>query len=251
MLKAAAIWVMTWNACAGTNSLCPLYGATASELAWNVVQRAGDAQVIFLQEFCTGADAALEGLLESRTGHGWSVRSVALTGADGRPYSCHPDRLGRARGTQSVTVAVADPAAAFRSYPLTSPPWYVKRYALCATLPSIKVRGCTSHLSVGWSLDDRQPGAPYRTKQVRELMAVADRPGYTTVFGGDFNLRPGAHALIPAYRAYQECDARRRATHANGKKLDYLFVRKGAVSACQVVKGAPSDHLPLVLKMAQ
>ncbi|NUR83050.1 MAG: hypothetical protein HOY71_03065 [Nonomuraea sp.] len=235
--------VVTWNLCAGTNPACPLFRATGPEMARAVaavVPR--DAGVVFLQESCTGGDAALRGQLEAATGRAWVVRSVGLTRPDGSPYRCHPDLLGRDRGTQAVTVAVADPAARFATYRLSSPPWSAVRYALCATAP---VRACTSHLSSGLSWDDHQPGAPYRNKQVRELMAAA---GPRAVVGGDLNLRP--HSLAAVYQGRQECDPRRRATHEGGNKLDYLFAPKGTVRGCRVVRGAPSDHRPLVLRTA-
>ncbi|WP_157253304.1 endonuclease/exonuclease/phosphatase family protein [Nonomuraea typhae] len=241
------ISVMTWNVCAGTNSACSLYRATAPELARAIGAQAGrGTDVLFLQEFCTGADAALEGWLERGTGRDWTVRSWGLTYRDGRPHSCHPDLLGRPRGTQSITVAAAGPAT-FEVHPMAYPPWSVRRAAVCAELPGKRVRACTSHLSVGLPYDDRQPGAPYRSKQVRRLFALT-KPGYTHVFGGDLNLRPGARALAPVYGRFQECDPRRRPT-MRAKKLDYLFT--GRVLSCRLdARTRVSDHQPLHMRAA-
>ncbi|MFI6395793.1 endonuclease/exonuclease/phosphatase family protein [Nonomuraea sp. NPDC050547] len=241
------ISVMTWNVCAGTNASCSLYRRTAPEIARAVGTQAGrGTDVLFLQEFCTGADAALEGWLENATGRAWTVRSWGLQSQHGTPYACHPDLLGRPRGTQSVTIAVAGPAT-FETHALSSPPWSVKRAALCADLPRHRVRACTSHLSVGLPYDDRGPGAPYRTKQVRELFALTAKDR-TPVVGGDLNLRPDSRALAPVYARYQECDPRRRPT-MRAKKLDYLFTTR--VLGCRLdSRTTVSDHQPLHLRAA-
>ncbi|WP_165970228.1 endonuclease/exonuclease/phosphatase family protein, partial [Nonomuraea terrae] len=147
--------------------------------------------------------------------------------------------------------------------PLPAPPWYVARAAICATLSSVKVRACGTHLSVGSSYDDRQAGAPYRTRQIRRLLQVAARPGYRTIVGGDLNVAPpgggyggaaGRRAVVPAYRAYQECDQRgtRRTGRETrgGKKLDYLFAPKGSVRRCHVAQEVTvSDHQPVFMKV--
>ncbi|WP_219463151.1 endonuclease/exonuclease/phosphatase family protein [Nonomuraea rhizosphaerae] len=246
--------VTTWNVCAGTNPACALYRQTPAELAHNIGQyvtgQPGPPDVIFLQEFCTGAGSALELWLEQRTGRRWTVGSWGLTAPGGGPYACHPDRLGRSRGAQSVTVAVADDAVTFQGYPLASPPWYAGRGVLCATLPARKVRACATHLSSGAAADDRQPGAPYRTRQLERLLAVAARPGYRGVLGGDLNTTPRRRIIAPLYRAYEECDPRRRWTRA-GKKLDYLFAPKGTVRGCRLDRSTTlSDHQPLTVKVA-
>ncbi|WP_203988897.1 endonuclease/exonuclease/phosphatase family protein [Sphaerisporangium rufum] len=264
--------VMTWNTCAGTNSDCGLYRADAATLGETVARYATDRPirpgVILLQEFCTGADDALRRALTARTGRSWSVRSWALPGADGAPYLCHPDRAGRPRGAASIVLAVADEPVTFQVFPLPSPPWYVGRAVLCATLPGRKVRVCGTHLSSGRADDDRQPGAPYRTRQVTELMAHAAVPGYRSVFGGDLNIAPpdsgdgtaaARRAIAPAYRAYQECDRRGTArtgqwTHRNQagtKKLDYLFAPHGTRVRCDLAPLTPlSDHRPLYLRVS-
>lgn len=239
------ISVMTWNVCAGTNANCALYRTTAQELAWTVSGQSRGSDVIFLQEFCTGATWDLEQGLEFATGRQWTVRSWGLTGPDGSPYACHPDRNGRPRGAQSVTVAVAGDEAAFSTHKLTSPPWYVGRAVMCARLTGVKV--CGTHLSSGRADDDRQPGSPYRTKQVNQLLAAA---GPRAVFGGDLNTQPGHPAIAPAYRGFDECDASMRATHDNGKKLDYLFAPKGTITACRLGPLNGSDHRPLFVKVA-
>ncbi|MGV9302201.1 endonuclease/exonuclease/phosphatase family protein [Nonomuraea sp. NPDC003727] len=266
-----AVAVMTWNVCTGTNPACGLYRADAPQLVQAIGEYAVNQpirpDVIFLQEFCTGADSALELGLRQRTGRKWTVRSFALTSNTGAPYACHPDKLGRPRGTQSITVAVAADTATFQSLPLTTPPWYVKRAVLCATIPAKRVHACGTHLSVGTAYDDRQPGAPYRTRQIKELMAYAAKPGYHSVFGGDLNVAPpdstngsaaGRRAIMPAYQAYRECDQRGssrtgRWTHSAGerrKKLDYLFVTKGGTRRCHVPPPTSmSDHTPLYLRV--
>lgn len=263
--------VMTWNVCAGTNGNCGLYRASVDELARSVGRYAVDQpikpDVIFLQEFCTGADRPLELWLERRTGRRWSIRSWGLVSGTGAPYACHPDRLGRPRGAQSVAVAVASDSVTFESSPLTGPPWYVTRGVVCATIPARRVRACGTHLSSGERYDDRQPGAPFRTRQIRELMDHATRPGHWTIFGGDLNVSPpdsgsgsaaGRRAIVPAYRTYQECDQNGpgrtgRWTHRDRggqKKLDYLFFPKGAARSCLLAPPtAQSDHRPLLLKV--
>lgn len=244
--QALIVSVMTWNVCAGTNSVCGLYRSTTQELAWAVSRQAVASDVVFLQEFCTGGTWDLEQGLEFATGRQWTVRSWGLTGADGSPYACHPDRNGRPRGAQSVTVAVASGQAAFTTRRLASPPWYVGRAVLCARLSSVKV--CGTHLSSGRSDDDHQPGSPYRTRQIRQLLAEA---GPRAIVGGDLNAQPGHRAIAPLYAAFDECDARMRPTHDNGKKLDYLFAPKGTVVSCRVgLPGDGSDHRPLFVKVA-
>ncbi|MEU7003983.1 endonuclease/exonuclease/phosphatase family protein [Nonomuraea sp. NPDC046570] len=252
--------VMTWNVCAGTNPACPMYGRSVHELARSIGEQAVSQpirpDVIFLQEFCAGATQPLEQWLELSTGRPWTARSADLTGPDGRPYACHPDRAGRPRGAQSVTVAVAGPAPAFTIHPLDSPPWYVKRSALCAAIPARRINACAAHLSSGLPNDDPQPGAPYRTRQVRQLLAAAARPGHRAVLGGDLNLTPARAAVRPAYRAYDECDTGRAArwTHQRAgdgvtRKLDYLFAPAGSVRGCHVDRwAAASDHRPVYLK---
>ncbi|MEU4546082.1 endonuclease/exonuclease/phosphatase family protein [Nonomuraea dietziae] len=249
MLDQAVITVMTWNVCTGTNAACELYRRSPQELAWHISDHLlGDPDVIFLQEFCTGATGTLEQWLEWRTGRSWTVRSWGLTTAQGRPYDCHPDRNGRPRGAQSVTVAVADHVAAFETVPLTSPPWFARRAALCATIPAVKVRACGTHLSSGMANDDAQRGAPYRHKQVRQLMAAAPKAGHTSVFGGDLNLTPGR---VAAYGSYDECDPRMRWTYLKKRKIDYLFAPKGRVLRCWVDgKAKGSDHLPMAVRVA-
>ncbi|MFB4275890.1 endonuclease/exonuclease/phosphatase family protein [Nonomuraea sp. MTCD27] len=259
--------VMTWNVCTGTNSDCRLYRAGAVELAENIgrqaLSRTARPGVIFLQEFCTGATGTLELWLERRTGRSWTVGSWGLTTHDGKPYACHPDRLGRPRGAQSIAVAVAGEAT-FETHPLPAPPWYVRRAALCATVAAPKVRACGTHLSSGAQYDDRQPGAPYRTRQLQRLLEVAARPGYRTIVGGDLNVSPpdggygsaaGRRAVAPFYRAYQECD-QRGARRMGGrtredKKLDYLFAPKGSVRSCHVAREVTlSDHKPVHMEVA-
>ncbi|MFG1948998.1 endonuclease/exonuclease/phosphatase family protein [Nonomuraea sp. NPDC048826] len=264
--------VLTWNVCAGTNSLCALYRAGALELAWNISGHAigGPVRpdVIFLQEFCSGATATLERTLEIRTGRPWTVGSWSLQDAGGAPYLCHPDRLGRPRGAQSIAVAVADHRAVFRTHPLPFPPWYVRRAVLCATIGAIRVHACNTHLSSGAAYDDRQPGAPYRTRQIRRLLDVAARPGHRAVFGGDLNVAPpdgrvggaaGRRAAAAAYRDHRECDQRGasragRWTHDGStgrKKLDYVFAPPGSVRRCHVDHPVTlSDHRPLYAELA-
>lgn len=263
-LQETRLSVMTWNVCAGTNSGCRLYRATTVELAEHIgrqaLARPAEPGVIFLQEFCTSATGPLELWLEQRTGKPWTIGSSGLTAQDGTPYACHPDRLGRPRGAQSIAVAVAGEAA-FRAHPLPSPPWYVRRAALCADLPALAVRACGTHLSSGGVLDDRQPGAPYRTRQLARLAEVASRPGHRTIVGGDLNVSPpdsgygaaaGRRAVAPLYAAYQECGQRGpRRTGGwtrEGKKLDYLFAPKGGVRGCHVDRAVTlSDHKPVYL----
>lgn len=263
----AELSVMTWNVCAGTNSACPLYRAGALELAQSIGGYAiknGPPDVIFLQEFCTGAAGTLELWLEQRTGRNWTIGSWGLTSHDGTPYACHPDRLGRPRGAQSIAVAVAGDAATFEAHPLPAPPWYVTRAVLCATVPARKVRACGTHLSSGRADDDRQPGAPYRTRQIRRLLEIAAEPGHRTILGGDLNVAPpdsgygsaaGRRAVAPLYRAYEECDQRgtRRTGRwtREGKKLDYLFAPEGTVRSCRVGRDMTlSDHKPVHVKVA-
>lgn len=263
----ADLSVMTWNVCTGTNSACRFYRAGPVELAHHIGTYALNQPIkpdlIFLQEFCTGADAALEQWLEQRTGRNWTIGSWGLVSHDGSPYACHPDRLGRPRGAQSIAVAVAGDAVSFAIHPLPAPPWYVKRAALCATIPARKVHACGTHLSSGAQYDDRQPGAPYRTRQIRRLLDIAAKPGHRTVVGGDLNVAPpdsgygsaaGRRAIVPVYRAYQECDQRgtRRTGRwtREGKKLDYLFAPKGTVRRCHVEREVTlSDHKPVYARM--
>lgn len=264
--------VLSWNVCAGTNAACALYRAGAQELAWNISGHAIGApvrpDVIFLQEFCSGATHTLERTLEIRTGRPWTVGSWSLLDSAGVPYPCHPDRLGRPRGAQSIAVAVARHDADFRVHPLPSPPWYVRRAVLCATVRPIRVHACNTHLSAGTPYDDRQPGAPYRTRQIRTLLDVAAKEGHRAVFGGDLNAAPpdsrtgaaaGRRAVAPAYRRHQECDQRGGArtgrwTHLGSggrKKLDYVFAPPGTVRRCHVGHGVTlSDHRPLYAELA-
>ncbi|WP_188188145.1 endonuclease/exonuclease/phosphatase family protein [Nonomuraea sp. SYSU D8015] len=259
--------VMTWNVCTGTNSDCPFYRASAVELAQNIgayaLNQPIKPDVIFLQEFCTGATGTLEHWLEQRTRRNWTIGSWGLVSHDGSPYACHPDRLGRPRGAQSIAVAVAGEAA-FEIHPLPAPPWFVKRAVLCATIPARKVHACGTHLSSGAQYDDRQPGAPYRTRQIKRLLEVAAKPGHRAVLGGDLNVSPpdggyggaaGRRAVAAVYRAYQECDQRgtRRTGRwtREGKKLDYLFAPKGTVRRCHVERQVTlSDHKPVYVKLA-
>ncbi|MET8333353.1 endonuclease/exonuclease/phosphatase family protein [Streptosporangium canum] len=268
------ISVMSWNVCAGTNPGCFFYGRSMREVAVKVGEYATTQpikpDVIFLQEFCSGGTAVLESLLEQKTGRAWTVRSSILTVKDGSPKVCAPDRQGRPRGDTAVTVAVAGNAATFQAHGLTSPPWYVKRMALCAAIPARRVNVCGTHLSAGLSYDDREPGAPFRTKQVEELLAAAAKPGYRAVFGGDLNLAPPdsgqstaakRRILAPVYAAYAECDQNgsrdgrwtekhpREDGSVSKRKLDYLFAPRGSVTRCHVAQDAvSSDHRPIYVK---
>jgi endonuclease/exonuclease/phosphatase family metal-dependent hydrolase len=270
-----AISVMSWNVCAGTNPGCFFYGRSmpeaAAKVGWYATTQPIRPDVIFLQEFCSGGTATLESLLERQTKRAWSVQSSILTLKDGSPKVCAPDWQGRPRGDIAVTVAVADNAAAFQAHVLTSPPWYVKRMALCAAIPARKVNVCGTHLSAGLSYDDRNPNAPFRTKQVKELLAAAAKPGYRAVFGGDLNLAPpdSRHSttakrriLAPVYAAYAECDQNgsrdgrwtekhvREDGSVAKRKLDYLFAPRGSVTRCHVAQGAASsDHKPIYIRV--
>ncbi|MGW0484118.1 endonuclease/exonuclease/phosphatase family protein [Nonomuraea sp. NPDC003214] len=235
--QAPSLHVMTWNLCAGTNSNCPLFRRTTAELAWHVAVLATKADVIFLQEFCTGADGDLKRELEARTGRAWSVKSAGLARPDGSPYQCHPDRNGRPRGTQSVTLAVAERNARFGVHALTSPPWSARRYAVCTADRA----WCTAHFSSGAHYDDKQKGAPYRHKQLRELFELG-----RGVVGGDLNLVPRDAAT--AYRGRDECDPRKRWTYVTRKrKIDYVFAGDGRMRRCFVdyARKGWSDHVPL------
>jgi endonuclease/exonuclease/phosphatase family metal-dependent hydrolase len=269
----AELSVMTWNVCTATNPVCGLYRADEHELARRIAERAVSGpirpEVIFLQEFCTGAARAVELRLERATGRAWSMRWWALTSADGAPYPCRPDRRGRSRGAQSIAVAVAEPehAVDFTVHPLPAPPWYVRRAAQCVTIRARRVHACGAHLSAGTRYDDRGPGAPYRTRQIARLLALAAKPGHHVVFGGDLNVappdaaphRPGGDAVAPAYRDYAECDqagpARtgRWTYHGDGirAKLDYLFAARGRIRACHLPEADRlSDHRPLYMRVA-
>lgn len=48
----------------------PLFRRTTAELAWHIAVLATKADVILLQEYCTGEDANLERELKTRTGRG-------------------------------------------------------------------------------------------------------------------------------------------------------------------------------------
>ncbi|NUR83049.1 MAG: endonuclease/exonuclease/phosphatase family protein [Nonomuraea sp.] len=266
-----ALSVMTWNVCASHNKDCFFYGRSTQELAWKVgwyaVNQPIRPDVILLQEFCSGGTATLEKWLETKTRRAWTVRSAVIDSADGTPKQCARDSRGRSRGSFSIAVAVAGNAT-FDTHALTSPPWYQRRVALCATIPASRARVCGTHLSAGLSYDDKQNGAPYRTRQVRELLAVAAKPGYRVVIGGDLNARPPdsgqgsvaeRNVTAPLYAAYQECDQRGAArngrwTERHGSariKLDYLFAPKGRVAGCYVEqRAASSDHKPLYVKVS-
>ncbi|TYB68473.1 hypothetical protein FXF51_11575 [Nonomuraea sp. PA05] len=236
--QVAPLHVMTWNVCAGTYSGCPLHRRTTAELAWHVAVLATKADVIFLQEFCTGADAGLERELEARTGRPWSVKSAAFAHPDGSPYQCSPDWNGRARGVQSVTLALARQDARFEVHALTTPPWGLRRPAICTADRAF----CTAHLSSGSVYDDRQKGAPYRHRQLRELFALGRRG----VVGGDLNLVPRAAAA--AYEGRDECDPRERWTYVTRKrKIDYVFAGDGRMRGCFVdhARKGWSDHVPV------
>ncbi|MFI6991811.1 endonuclease/exonuclease/phosphatase family protein [Nonomuraea wenchangensis] len=206
--QAPVVHVMTWNACAGTYASCPLFRRTTAELlAWHVAVLATKADVVFLQEFCTGADADLERELATRTGRAWSVKSAGFAHPDGSPYQCAPDWNGRPRGVWSITMAVAEPDARFEVHALISPPWGTRRYAICTAGRTF----CTAHLSSGSIYDDRQKGAPYRHRQLRELFKLG-----RGVVGGDLNLVPRDAA--PAYEGRDECDPRIHWTYVTRKR---------------------------------
>ncbi|MFI6480338.1 endonuclease/exonuclease/phosphatase family protein [Nonomuraea sp. NPDC050663] len=229
--------VMTWNICGGTNGNCPLYRAGVYEQAWTIAHHAEGQDLIFLQEFCTGATEPLEKALEEHSGRTWTVKAWAMSYADGRPHACHPDYQGRARGVQGIAVAVADHETSFRVHHLPSPPWFVKRAVLCATVPAVKLHACGTHLSSGMAGDDHQPGRPYRMKQLERFREVAVKPGYRNVFGGDLNLQ-GVQAA-----GFRRCHG---VTYKD-RKIDYLFA--GSMRSCRVgPRQAPSDHRPLYLK---
>lgn len=235
--QAPVVHVMTWNVCAGTYSSCPLHRRSTAELAWHVAVLATKADVVFLQEFCTGADADLERELESRTGRAWSVKSAGFIEPDGLPYPCSPDWNGRPRGSQGVTLAVTGQDVRFEVHALTSPPWSHRRYAVCTADREF----CTAHLSSGSIYDDRQKGAPYRHKQLAELFKLG-----RGVIGGDLNLVPRAAAA--AYKGRDECDPRNRWTYVTRKrKLDYVFAGDGRMRGCFVdyARGGWSDHVPM------
>jgi endonuclease/exonuclease/phosphatase family metal-dependent hydrolase len=265
------ISVMTWNICASHNTECFFYGANHQDVAWKVAWYARSLaikpDVIMLQEFCSGGTGTLERTLEEKTGRTWTVRSATIKSADGTAKTCASQTgSGASRGNYSIALAVADSAPTISEHALTSPSWYQRRVALCATIPAKKARVCGAHLSSGLSYDDHQAGAPYRTKQVQELMAVAaNSSGNRPIIGGDLNARPpggaGGTAAERAvttrlYDAYQECDQQGdvrngRATHDNGLKLDYLFAPKGTVTGCFVEQqAASSDHKPVYIKVS-
>ncbi|MFC7582643.1 endonuclease/exonuclease/phosphatase family protein [Nonomuraea antimicrobica] len=273
--SSSATSVMSWNVCAGTNPGCFFYGRSMQEVAvqvgWYAITQPIKPDVIFLQEFCAGGTATLESLLEQKTQRAWTTRSSILTLKDGSPKVCAPDRQGRPRGDIAVTVAVADDAAIFQAHGLTSPPWYARRMALCAAIPARRLNVCGTHLSAGLSYDDKKPDAPFRTRQVQELLAAAAKPGYRAVFGGDLNLAPPdsgqstgtkRRILAPVYAAYTECDQNgsrdgrwtekhvREDGSVSKRKLDYLFAPKGSVTRCLVAQGAASsDHKPIYIKV--
>lgn len=235
--QAPVVQVMTWNVCAGTYSSCPLFRRSTAEVAWHVAVLATKADVVFLQEFCSGADADLERELEARTGRAWSVKSAGFGHPDGSPYQCSPDWNGRPRGTQSVALAVAEKDVRFEVHALTSPPWGTRRYAICTTDRAF----CTAHFSSGSPYDDRQKGAPYRHKQLGELFKLGKG-----IVGGDLNLVPRAAAA--AYKGRDECDPRNRWTYVTRKrKIDYVFAADGRMRGCFVdyARRGWSDHVPL------
>ncbi|MFD2351501.1 endonuclease/exonuclease/phosphatase family protein [Nonomuraea ferruginea] len=144
-------------------------------------------------------------------------------------------------------------------------------YAAPSSAPPFGPSACTPATPtcrLGTPYDDRQPGAPYRTKQIRRLLDIAAKEGHRAVFGGDLNAAPpdsrtgaaaGRRAVAPAYRRHRECDQRGgdrtgRWTHLGSggrKKLDYVFAPPGAVRRCHVGHGVTlSDHRPLYAELA-
>ncbi|WP_433367830.1 hypothetical protein [Streptosporangium sp. CA-115845] len=104
----------------------------------------------------------------------------------------------------------------------------------------------------------------------RSMLAVAAKPGYRAVFGGDLNLAPPdsgqstavkRRILAPVYAAYAECDQNgdrdgrwtekhvREDGGVSKRKLDYLFAPRGSVTRCHVAQeAASSDHKPIYLR---
>jgi endonuclease/exonuclease/phosphatase family metal-dependent hydrolase len=138
---------------------------------------------------------------------------------------------------QSVTLAVAERDARFEVHALTTPPWGLRRRAVCTVGRAL----CTAHLSSGSVHDDRQKGKPYRYRQLRELFELGGG-----VVGGDLNLVPRDAAA--AYKGRDECDPRERWTYVTRKrKIDYVFARDGRMRRCFVDHARKhwSDHVPV------
>ncbi|GAA3840604.1 hypothetical protein GCM10022226_73860 [Sphaerisporangium flaviroseum] len=262
--SAQTVSVMSWNICSN-NSACPLYRATTGTVAGTVAGAATNSfapDALLLQEFCEKDAKPLELELEGRTGRGWDVRyapiQYLLSGtAVTAQKVCVPDVNNVDRGSYGIALAVPDVNTWYAAAPLTSPPGYEQRTALCAVVESKALNLCAAHFSSGLSTDD--PDGSYRVQQVSELLASAAKPGYRSVLGGDLNLTPPDSpsgpvpgALAPVYAAYQECDqsahsgARRGTPTAGGSKIDYIFGPRSAGYQCQVgTSNTSSDHKPI------
>ncbi|MEV0611881.1 endonuclease/exonuclease/phosphatase family protein [Nonomuraea sp. NPDC050404] len=252
--QARDLKVMSWNVCAN-NGDCPMYATTESEFAATVTaaaDAAGRPQVIFLQEFCEKLAKPLELALEARPGSGgWDVRfapiqhEVTGTGLPARK-TC-----AKNRGAYGVALAVPDENTWYEAVELPSPPGKEQRTALCATVESWAVIACTAHFSTGGTGYD-DPGRTYQVRQVAALTdALAARPGFRPIFGGDLNATPavtpqtgGAPVLNGFYERHTECDQGTDRPTKDDLKLDYLFApRNASWTSCAIATSTgPSDH---------
>ncbi|MFF3274064.1 endonuclease/exonuclease/phosphatase family protein [Streptomyces chrestomyceticus] len=270
--RAAQLNVMTWNVCGNNNTQCGNSHTGADTLATEIASRLRPSadgplpDAVFLQEFCEKHAAPVEEKLEQATGRGWNVFFAPIhynAGALKAQKQCDNAAGDVDRGAYGIGLAVPDESSWFQRYDLTSPDTNIRgakteqRTALCAALPSRALLLCTTHFSAGGPAYDDADGS-FRRAQAGELLRIVDRPGYRTVFGGDFNVVPPDAAkgesrdvLEPVYAQYQECaQLGNSGAPRDGRptirdmKIDYLFAPKNAAftSCATSPQAEPSDH---------
>jgi endonuclease/exonuclease/phosphatase family metal-dependent hydrolase len=189
----AQVRAISWNICGeaggvrGSTGWCPYreYPGVKSEQVALVAEER-QANVLFLQEICSGAEGSHLARLQERLGPGWDFAYAAAARPDGRT-----DCRGTLTGTLSVALAVKGEITGITEEDTvpSSPNDKLRLPILCATVSGWTMRVCTTHLIP--SDEDRARG---QAQNVRDYL---EQLNAEYVVGGDFNRNPHASALEP------------------------------------------------------
>lgn len=236
---------------------------TADALARSMTSRGAD--VVFLQEACR---KMTKRLVHKLPGSWNGVFAAAVSRDRGsrdrpRPLTCirNGTRDGSDFGLGVVYRSSRFKLAGTYKHPLPSA-GFERRMILCLDFATPRpILACSTHLTA----KNGKVQAKNRREQTEEIIKFLSPAlfGSAAVFlGGDLNTTPEAHALDPlwdwrygggAFGPFIEVDSsgfRRDAGKETqsglaANKLDYIFVRRVAVTRAEVGRSKHSDHAPL------
>jgi endonuclease/exonuclease/phosphatase family metal-dependent hydrolase len=254
---------ISWNICGeaggqrGSTGWCPYREepwVKSEQIA--LLAEEQQADVLFLQEICSGSEGSHLARLQERLGPEWDFAYSASARPDGRT-----DCRGTLTGTLSVALAVRGEITGITEEDTVppSPDDNLRLPILCAAVDGWTTRVCTTHL-----IPSDEARARGQAQNVRDHL---ERLNADFVVGGDFNRNPYASSLQPLHGLWRCIDGNTFHRWDHGLQehryhmLDRFYTNSsGAFSSCSIDRdrmdqtvnepdsGPPdgySDHAPI------